>query len=548
MGSQWWQLIMFALFVFMGCTAAMPGVALAAVAMERKPQKTKFKKGTGGRRKRLAIRASGRAAAKAPFDLNEACVALVMDEMLNHIEARDTEVFEEVTFCEKNGDAATASFRGRKARAAGHIYAAAARGDKEKWGASQYSLIGGPPTADILLPLPQRDEPATTSRSAQPTPPMHLWEAVEKLGSWTELYVDNYERKILTAVEAAGAAEADAAAGRPHAALPKPIILKWEAYSALAQQVLEEGFTFEVDDHGRPHITIERRAEMGMNDMDVEQIIAEAMELGCQDLEALDALRFGARAFCDTPLSTTYGPNHAGALEHAAEMEGMMSDELQRGWIASSQHPPFVPICIRPCSLIPKIKEVDGMLKTTGYRLITDGSWPKPNRRGWQLVNHKGEMQAVAPNANFVTGSQPWVRYPAISSLAQGIVPLLALAAMAGEPLMGKCFDFEKWFRQIPMSNVDRWQIIEEWKGSFFHDRRVTMGTVHSSNVCQRIAYILLALVDDELDSTFEAFMETLPWQTRAAVANWQAMRRQAYPDEPKQWRPYLLSSYQDGL
>ena len=52
--------------------------------------------------------------------------------------------------------------------------------------------------------------------------------------------------------------------------------------------------------------------------------------------------------------------------------------------------------------------------------------------------------------------------------------------------------------------------------------------------------------MDDELDSTSEAFMETLPWQARAAVANWQAMRKQAYPDEPKQWRPYHISSYQD--
>jgi len=481
------------------------------------------------------------------FDLNRSCVELVLDEMIDQVVAHRTEVFEKVIFCETSGDAATSSFRGKKVRAAGHTYAAAgAPGGNETLGAASRHLIDGPPTGDILLPFPLRDKPSTAAREPQPAPAKHLWDAVEALGSWTDLYAGESQRKIMAAVEAAGIAETEAAAGRPHAALPKPIILKWEAYSDLAKEVLEQGFTFEIDEQGRPHITIERRAEMGEGDMDVELIIEEALRLGCEDLEALDALRWGARAFCDTPLATTYGPNHAGALEHAAEMEGTMSDELRWGWIVSSKHPPFVPICVRPCSLIPKIKEVDGALKTTGYRLITDGSWPKPSRAGWQLVNHKGGLQAVAPNANFRAGSQPLIRYPAVSTLAQGIVPVMALSVMACEQLVGRCFDYAKWFRQIPMSNVDRWQIIEEWKGYFYHDRRVTVGTVHSSNICQRISFVLLQLVDKELDETFEAFLATRPWKTRAAVADWQAMRKQAYPDQPEQWRPYYISSYQD--
>jgi hypothetical protein len=117
---------------------------------------------------------------------------------------------------------------------------------------------------------------------------------------------------------------------------------------------------------------------------------------------------------------------------------------------------------------------------------------------------------------------------------------------MAGEQLVGRCFDFEKWFRQIPMSSIDRWQIIEQWMGRFFHDRRVTMGTVHSANICQRIAFILLLLVDAVLERTFEGFLLTRAWKTREAIKQWQAMRKQAYPDQPKQWRVYFLGSYQD--
>ena len=198
--------------------------------------------------------------------------------MIDQVVAHSTEVFEKVIFCETSGDAATSSFR-EGARRRAHV--------RRRGGVRRERDVGGSKSSSHQRPANGRHPPTL-----------------------------------------------------PHAALPKPIILKWEAYSDLAKEVLEQGFTFEIDEQGRPHITIERRAEMGEGDMDVELIIEEALRLGCKDLEALDALRWGARAFCDTPLATTYGPNHAGALEHAAEMEGMMSDELRWGWIVSSKHPP----------------------------------------------------------------------------------------------------------------------------------------------------------------------------------------------------------------
>jgi hypothetical protein len=63
------------------------------------------------------------------------------------------------------------------------------------------------------------------------------------------------------------------------------------------------------------------------------------------------------------------------------------------------------------------------------------------------------------------------------------------------------------------------------------------MGTVYNADICHQCG-------EAELDRTFAAFMLALAWKTRASIGLWQAMRNEAYPDEPKY--VYFNSSYPD--
>jgi hypothetical protein len=147
----------------------------------------------------------------------------------------------------------------------------------------------------------------------------------------------------------------------------------------------------------------------------------------------------------------------------------------------------------------------------------------------------------LAPNLNYVEGSQPWLHYLSIPEISQGAMPLLALAREAGLQVLGKFFDFEKWFRQIGQCNLDRWQIVEMWRGLFLHDTRVTMGCVHSSNTCQRIAYIILDIVQHKMDEGIEQTLAALADRAAArSIGEWRERRKIIFPNEPAQWRPWF--------
>jgi len=330
-------------------------------------------------------------------------------------------------------------------------------------------------------------------------------------------------------------------------AYPAPVVLRWADYSKLAQEVLTSGFTFEFDETGKPHINTLRPLVRLTTDFDAMEIAGQAVAAGCLDKEAIWILEFGARSHSTPPYNSVFFPNHSGAVENAAGMAGILDAELELQWMRASPHPPFGPIGIRPVSLVPKTRVQEGKVTIYGYRLITDGSFPGKGMKRHSVRLPGGKKKFLAPNFNFVEGSQEWLHYTSISEIAQATQPLLALAQEANLDLLGKCFDFEKWFRQIGHCNLDRWQIVEQWKGQYLHDTRVTMGCVHSSNTCQRIAYIILDNVERQLDAGLDAAIDALPDQAAAGLIRaWIANRQEVFPDEKAQWRPWHLSSYQD--
>ena len=111
---------------------------------------------------------------------------------------------------------------------------------------------------------------------------------------------------------------------------------------------------------------------------------------------------------------------------------------------------PFtVPIGTRPVSIVPKTDVVDGLVVITGYRLITDGSYPKKKSRNARVRDEHGNNVFIAPNFSYLSGSQPDLRYTSISEISVALQPLMALAMFSGSAVVLKCWDFAKWFRQI---------------------------------------------------------------------------------------------------
>lgn len=435
-------------------------------------------------------------------------------------------IFTESILREADGRVSWLAHRGRKLRRAGSIF------DIENVEEER---------EPALRPFPLRQQLNTEAPADYVSPDPALVEEVEALESYQQLFRRNI-RKMEEAVHRAGVIEDAAAAGEDTGArYPKPVVLQMRDYSALATKVFEAGFTFVVDGDGKPHIATLEPIDMGPEGMDTHGIIDAAREMGCTDEDSLFTLQFGARSHSNPPKVSVYYPNHGGAREHAAQLDELLEKEMEKGWVVKSQTPPFIPVGVRPVSVVPKLKEQDGMIVIRGFRLVTDASFPRKGRPG--AVDEDGKW--LAPNLNYDEHSQPWLKFPAIWDLVLAAVPLLALTLVAGVQLVGATMDFEKWFRQIPMAMIDRWQIIEAWRGSFLHDVRVTMGCVHSSNTAQRIAWILLDLVNQRLDETVEWALRQTPESFQRAAHEWRERRKAVFTD-PRQWRVWFIGSYQD--
>ena len=142
------------------------------------------------------------------------------------------------------------------------------------------------------------------------------------------------------------------------------------------------------------------------------------------------------------------------------------------------------------------------------------------------------------------------MRFPSIWELAQASIVLLDLAACAGVPgagvqVVGKCFDFEKWFRQLPMSNLDCWQNVEAWRGTWYFDKRVAMGCCRSSNTGQRVSLVVLSIVGKALDEGLDAFLSSLDAGLAARIRRWMGHRLAVF-GTVAQARPWHIGSYQD--
>ena len=117
----------------------------------------------------------------------------------------------------------------------------------------------------------------------------------------------------------------------------------------------------------------------------------------------------------------------------------MLGPEFEKKWVTVSASPTNVPIGARPISIVPKTAVVEGVIVITGYRLITDGSYPDKLKRNAHVRDEDGVLKPLAPNFNFAEGSQPDVRYTSIAEISVALQPLMAAAEQAQTTGVLKC-------------------------------------------------------------------------------------------------------------
>ena len=377
-------------------------------------------------------------------------------------------------------------------------------------------------------------------------PSAELIAKVEALESWEELFCPLGRISVIKdAVERAGELDREAGSSQ-RKDYPGDVVLAMGDYSEVSREVLKAGFTLWVDAEGRPHITTLEKVTVNM---ETELMKARARAAGVRDEDGLTALDWGARSRSETPEVCVYSQNHNGAVQHKEVVTDHLESEVKAGFVVASRFPPSIPLCVRPMSMVPKLKAVEGVMVITGWRLVVDASYPGKRTAGAKVIGADGTEKFVAPNHNF-EGVDEKTRFNwcCLSVISHGFGLLLAVSAFCGVPLVGQCFDFKGWFRQIGMSTLDRWQVVEAWGGAYYHDARVAMGCSFSADIAQRVAFFVCEILEAKLRALFPAFLAaqdgTLEWVRR--LKEWLEMRKTLFPGDPREWKVWCLFSYQD--
>ena len=238
----------------------------------------------------------------------------------------------------------------------------------------------------------------------------------------------------------------------------------------------------------------------------------------------------------ETPPVISISPNRKGADEHFAELDKLMAQEVESGWItAGHQHPLYLPIHVAPLSCVPK----PGSDK---FRKVGDFGHPRKNVPKSSL----GPFY-LAPNANCRYGSQSVNDWGS----AQDVGVLVAIYELAVRgtkvEVVMTVRDLADWYRVWPNQEGDLWHQQLLWKGKFHCDSRMVMGQVPSSANGTRLSSVMALIVLARWDHEWAVLIK--PTISRAAlqcIEKWQAQRRAVYGDIVDQLRPVGLIRVSD--
>jgi len=104
----------------------------------------------------------------------------------------------------------------------------------------------------------------------------------------------------------------------------------------------------------------------------------------------------------------------------------------------------------------------------------------------------------------------------------------------------------ERWFRHLPMGNMDICQSVQTRREKYYKNKIVAMGHSSSSSTAQRVAFIILDVCEAELDAQLKGYLRSHEGEgSMRKLRDWIGHREWSYPNRPSQWRPWHLSSSQ---
>jgi hypothetical protein len=392
----------------------------------------------------------------------------------------------------------------------------------------------------------------SASAPTDPLPaPEELVVLVESLSHYRELYTRQHGvvEEFKKAAEIDGRFEAEAVAGRP-TRRRRRLELRGEhdEYTALARRVFALGLHFSIDEESKPHIA---GTEEVSSNIDCDALEKSALAAGITDLEALYAPRLGATSHNpELSRATVYSSNAATALKAAYALEHLLNEEIADGSIRQRDTPFTVPMHGVPLGVVTKPpglvlanggKNEDGSVAK--IRITPDLSWPLPDEHGGD-VDEAGFP--YAPNTAVLKEDLGDFEWLSVETIGRAVYVLAFPARLAGRQLLGSCYDFAKWFRQIPVRSWERWKQSYVWRGLFLTDERVVMGSASSADIAQRLSFIVILIVLWDLDAAFEkefAHRSDGPWH---ALNTWRRRRLAYFNNDAAQARLYWLHPYQD--
>jgi hypothetical protein len=418
------------------------------------------------------------------------------------------------------------------------------------------------PNAEPVTDLDKRVRTIPNIVTAAPTPTApidpQLVAETEGLGHYADLFLRGVDatRPLLECVRRAGRRET--AALSPVSEMRRveaprqrnSYVIPAHEYTQLAVAVFEAGHHFIIDAEGRPHVSV-HGARVPTN-MDIAAIRAGAERAGVTDLSALHSLEFGFSLKCDStqPRDCIWVANTPAVLANASALNEIICSEQALDMVTQAQLlPPFCPISVRQLGLVEKGPQfVGGPMR---YRNIGNHSFPpvtlEPARSSGSRMGARCETGAfLAPNANVHVDTFATYAWLDIYDVAISIDVVCGLGAAAGVGTRGGCYDFKSWFRQLPLCVEDKWLAVTTFAGRFITDNRMVMGASSSADAAMRTSNILLQIVLDDLDVSFEAVYANRRDGVWSAVSCWRQARLAACGGDVAQARAFWCNPYAD--
>jgi len=258
-------------------------------------------------------------------------------------------------------------------------------------------------------------------------------------------------------------------------------------YHPKISEVIKLGFSVSFINKEGPTIVRLAKIDDSLWGFKASVIRKEAIAMKWEDRELIEFLKYGFYDYSeDTPPISSISPQQKKALVNVEKFSKDIEKELDKGWMDArpTQWPSYIPFRTTPGSVEPKKQPGE-------IRVVWNASHPLPHARDGVIIDKKvGEMPI---NSNASTTLPRWLQFErtAIESISLAIEIIIPLAKEMRLPILGRTYDFEKWFRQLKMAHTEAWKSNITMSASFHSDLRMQMGRSASAHSGQRLSSLI---------------------------------------------------------